>query len=115
MDALLEAGVPRVVAGSRDPNPDLAPASTARASRGRDRARAAARGGERQNEAFRAWVSDERPFVAYKAAITLDGRVTVPGSRWVSGEACRRLVHELRAGSDAVAVGMGTVPAEDPS
>jgi inosine-uridine nucleoside N-ribohydrolase len=39
-------------------------------------------------------------------AVTLDGRVTVPGSRWVSGEESRRLVHELRAGSDAVAVGM---------
>ena len=37
-----------------------------------------------------------RPFVTYKAAITLDGRVTVPGRRWVSGEESRRRVHELR-------------------
>ena len=55
-----------------------------------------------------------RPFVTYKVAATLDGRVTVPGSRWVTGEASRRLVHELRAGSDAVAVGMGTVRADAP-
>ena len=43
-----------------------------------------------------------------------DGRVTVPGSRWVTGEESRSLVHELRAESDAVAVGMGTVRADDP-
>jgi diaminohydroxyphosphoribosylaminopyrimidine deaminase/5-amino-6-(5-phosphoribosylamino)uracil reductase len=53
--------------------------------------------------------------VTYKAAVTLDGRMTVPGSRWVSGEESRRLVHELRAASDAVAVGMGTVRADDPA
>ena len=53
-------------------------------------------------------------FVTYKAAVTLDGRVTVPGERWVSGEESRRLVHELRAASDAVAVGMGTVRLENP-
>ena len=55
-----------------------------------------------------------RPFVTYKAAITLDGRVTVPGARWVTGEESRRLVHELRAAVDAVAVGMGTVRADAP-
>src|SRR5205823_3874205 len=67
-----------------------------------------------QNEAWRTWVSLRRPFVTYKAAVTLDGRVTVPGSRWVSGEASRRRVHELRAATDAVAVGTGTARADDP-
>ena len=55
-----------------------------------------------------------RPFVTYKVAVTLDGRVAVPGSRWVSGEESRRLVHELRAASDAVGAGMGTVRADAP-
>ena len=68
----------------------------------------------RQNEAWRTWKTLERPFVTYKAAVTLDGRVTIPGSRWISGEESRRLVHELRAQSDAVGVGMGTVRADDP-
>ena len=52
--------------------------------------------------------------MTYKAAVTLDGRMTVPGERWISGEESRRLVHELRAASDAVAVGMGTVRADNP-
>jgi diaminohydroxyphosphoribosylaminopyrimidine deaminase/5-amino-6-(5-phosphoribosylamino)uracil reductase len=68
-----------------------------------------------QNEAWRVWISRGRPFVVYKVAITLDGRVTVPGSRWVTGEESRRRVHELRAESDAVVVGMGTVRADDPA
>ena len=67
-----------------------------------------------QNEAWRTWAGRGRPFVTYKVAVTLDGRVTLPGSRWISGEASRRLVHELRAASDAVAVGMGTVRADAP-
>jgi diaminohydroxyphosphoribosylaminopyrimidine deaminase/5-amino-6-(5-phosphoribosylamino)uracil reductase len=52
--------------------------------------------------------------VTYKVAVTLDGRVVVPGRRWVSNEESRRLVHELRASVDAVAVGMGTVRADNP-
>ena len=56
----------------------------------------------------------ERPFVVYKAAATIDGRITMPGSRWITGEPSRRLVHELRAQMDAVAVGTGTVRADAP-
>ena len=67
-----------------------------------------------QNEAWRTWIAEGRPFVTYKAAVTFDGRTTLPGARWITGEASRRLVHELRAASDAVAVGMGTVRADDP-
>jgi diaminohydroxyphosphoribosylaminopyrimidine deaminase/5-amino-6-(5-phosphoribosylamino)uracil reductase len=117
-DALIDAGVARVVAGQADPSPKVAGA-------GLDRLRAAGvevevAGGEegfrcrRQLEAWRTWVTLGRPFVTYKIAATLDGRVTVPGERWVTGEESRRLVHELRAASDAVAVGMGTVRADAP-
>jgi diaminohydroxyphosphoribosylaminopyrimidine deaminase/5-amino-6-(5-phosphoribosylamino)uracil reductase len=106
--------VARVVAGCLDPNPG--------AAGGLERLREAGVEVElddrfearRQNEAWRTWKGLGRPFVTYKAAVTLDGRVTVPGARWVTGEASRRLVHELRAALDAVAVGMGTVRADAP-
>ena len=113
-EAALAAGVARVVAASRDPNPEAAGGLERLREAGvevelDDRWEARA-----QNEAWRTWVSRGRPFVTYKAAVALDGRVTVPGRRWVTGEESRRLVHELRAASDAVAVGMGTVRADDP-
>ncbi len=119
-DSVIEAGIARVVVGAVDPNPKTD-------GRGIERLRAAgievelASGAlelraRRQNEGFRTWAAKGRPFVAYKAAITADGRVAAAGgdARWVSGEASRRLVHELRAAADAVAVGMGTVRAENP-
>jgi diaminohydroxyphosphoribosylaminopyrimidine deaminase/5-amino-6-(5-phosphoribosylamino)uracil reductase len=114
-DAVIAAGLTRVVVGARDPNPVVD-------GRGIERIRAAGIEVEvlddlvarRQNEAWRVWKSLGRPFVTYKAAITLDGRVSVPGRRWVSGEESRRRVHELRAASDAVVVGMGTVRADSP-
>ena len=68
----------------------------------------------RQNETWRTWVAERRPYVILKLAVTLDGRVTVPGRRWVTGAEARRRVHELRAAVDAVAVGMGTVRADAP-
>jgi diaminohydroxyphosphoribosylaminopyrimidine deaminase / 5-amino-6-(5-phosphoribosylamino)uracil reductase len=119
VDAVLEAGIARVVAGQLDPNPNVE-------GGGLEKLRAAGVevelvGGElafrarQQLEEWRTWVTLGRPFVTYKVAVTLDGRVTVPGERWVTGEASRLLVHVLRAASDAVAVGMGTVRWDDPS
>jgi diaminohydroxyphosphoribosylaminopyrimidine deaminase/5-amino-6-(5-phosphoribosylamino)uracil reductase len=118
VDAIVAAGVACVVVGAPDPNPKTD-------GQGFARLRAAgidvellegdsAMRARRQNEAWRTWISAGRPFVTYKAAVTLDGRVTVPGSRWVTGEESRRRVHELRASSDAVAVGMGTVRTDSP-
>ncbi len=116
-DALLEGGVVRVVAGQRDPNPEhkggleklrdagveIELADSELAFRCRQ-----------QIEEWRAWVTADRPFVTYKVAVSLDGRVRVPGTRWVTGEASRKLVHVLRGQSDAVAVGMGTVRWDNP-
>jgi diaminohydroxyphosphoribosylaminopyrimidine deaminase/5-amino-6-(5-phosphoribosylamino)uracil reductase len=109
-EAVLEVGIARVVAGQLDPNPRVE-------GGGLEKLRAAgvevelAEGdlgfrARRGLEAWRTWIAKGRPFVTYKVAVTLDGRTTIPGSRWVSGEESRRLVHELRAAADAVAVGM---------
>ncbi|MGA9760795.1 MAG: bifunctional diaminohydroxyphosphoribosylaminopyrimidine deaminase/5-amino-6-(5-phosphoribosylamino)uracil reductase RibD, partial [Gaiellaceae bacterium] len=112
-ERIIEAGVARVVVAAEDPNPRVSGRGLARL-READVAVDVAEGeiafrARRQNEAWRTWIAAARPFVTYKVATTLDGRVTLPGSRWLSGEASRRFVHELRAASDAVAVGMGTV------
>ena len=114
VDAVIAAGVVRVVVGSRDPNPEAGGGIELLSAAGIDVELVDSFEARRQNEAWRTWVSSGRPFVTYKVAATLDGRVTVPGARWVTGEESRHLVHELRAESDAVAVGMGTVRADNP-
>ena len=114
VDAIAAAGIARVVAGSRDPNPVAAGGLERLREQGVEAELEDSFAARKQLEAWRTWVREQRPFVTYKAAMTLDGRVTVPGERWVSGEESRRLVHELRAASDAVAVGMGTVRLENP-
>jgi diaminohydroxyphosphoribosylaminopyrimidine deaminase/5-amino-6-(5-phosphoribosylamino)uracil reductase len=117
VDALIAAGVARVVAGQLDPHPEH--------GGGLQRLRAAGievevADGElgfrcrQQIEEWRTYVSARRPFVTYKVAVTLDGRVRVPGERWVTGAPSRKLVHVLRAQADAVAVGMGTVRWDNP-
>ena len=113
-EAVLRSGVARVVAGSLDPNPEAGGGLELLRAQGVGVEDAGSFEARQQNEAWRAWVAGGRPFVTLKLAVTLDGRVTVPGSRWVTGEESRRRVHELRAASDAVAVGMGTVRADDP-
>jgi diaminohydroxyphosphoribosylaminopyrimidine deaminase / 5-amino-6-(5-phosphoribosylamino)uracil reductase len=115
-DAVVEAGVSRVVAAVGDPNPKVNGRGFARLRQGGVEVEVADLWEARvQNEAWRVWVAQGRPFVTYKVAASIDGRVTVPGGRWVSGEESRRRVHELRASSDAVAAGMGTVRADDPA
>jgi diaminohydroxyphosphoribosylaminopyrimidine deaminase/5-amino-6-(5-phosphoribosylamino)uracil reductase len=120
-EALIAAGVARVVIASIDPDPRTN-------GRGIERLRAAgvevelatgdiARRARHQNAGFRTLVLLGRPHVTYKAAVSVDGRVAAPGGepRWISSPQSRALVHEWRARSGAVAVGIGTVLADDPT
>lgn len=116
--AVIDAGVAKVVVGTRDPSLDAAGGLERLRDAGVETELADGELGfqaRQQNEAWLTWVTKRRPFVTYKAAMTLDGRLTLPGSRWISAEESRRLVHELRAASDAVAVGMGTARADRPA
>jgi diaminohydroxyphosphoribosylaminopyrimidine deaminase/5-amino-6-(5-phosphoribosylamino)uracil reductase len=113
-DAILAAGVERLVYGARDPNPEAAGGAARLAAEGLDVELVDSFEARAVNEAWRTWVSLGRPYVVYKAGVTLDGRLTVPGERWVTGEESRRFVHELRAEVDAVAVGGGTMRADLP-
>jgi diaminohydroxyphosphoribosylaminopyrimidine deaminase / 5-amino-6-(5-phosphoribosylamino)uracil reductase len=116
-DALIDAGVARVVVACADPNP--------RAAGGATRLREAGvtvEVGLLEEEAARANVMflfahrTRRPYVVAKAAATLDGRLALPSgeSRWITGEAARRRGHRLRAECGAVLVGSGTVRCDDP-
>ena len=112
--AVLAAGVAKVVAGSLDPNPEAGGGLDVLRAAGVKTEDADSAAARMQNEAWRVWVAGKRPFVILKLALTLDARVAVPGTRWVTGEESRRRVHDLRAQVDAIAVGMGTVRADDP-
>ncbi|MDP9433545.1 MAG: bifunctional diaminohydroxyphosphoribosylaminopyrimidine deaminase/5-amino-6-(5-phosphoribosylamino)uracil reductase RibD [Actinomycetota bacterium] len=116
-EALLTAGVTRVVYAVADPNPVAAGGGEAlRAAGVHVRAGLLAAEAGRANEAWLHAVRTGRPFVIWKYAAGLDGRVAaVDGSsRWITGEAARADVHRLRAECDAVLVGSGTVLADDP-
>jgi diaminohydroxyphosphoribosylaminopyrimidine deaminase/5-amino-6-(5-phosphoribosylamino)uracil reductase len=119
-DAIVEAGVSRVIVGSRDPHPLVRGRGLRRLSRAgvkvlsADAARR--RRAEDQNEKFRIWADERRPFVLAKWGASLDGRIaTFRGeSRWITGTAARRRALLLREEYDAVLVGAGTVLADDP-
>ncbi len=117
-DAILAAGIRRVVVGATDSNPRHA---------GRGFAILRERGVEvvegvlarecaRWNEAFNHWIVNRTPFVTVKAAMTLDGKIaTASGeSRWITSQRARAWAMRLRAGMDAVLVGVNTVIADNP-
>jgi diaminohydroxyphosphoribosylaminopyrimidine deaminase/5-amino-6-(5-phosphoribosylamino)uracil reductase len=117
-DAILRAGIQRVVAAMMDPFPEVA-------GKGIDRLRSAGVGvdvgqwdevARDLNRPYLTLLRLGRPHVHAKWAMSLDGKIaTRTGqSKWISGEASRRIVHELRGRMDAIIVGAGTVRADDP-
>lgn len=116
-DAILRAGIRRVVAAMADPNPRVAGKGFRRLRENGVRVDIGALEAEarRLNEDFAVWVRRGRPLVMLKTAATLDGQLSMPGiGRWVSSEASRRHVQRQRHGADAVLTGIGTVLADDP-
>jgi diaminohydroxyphosphoribosylaminopyrimidine deaminase/5-amino-6-(5-phosphoribosylamino)uracil reductase len=122
--AIIAAGVKRVVAAMRDPNPAVA-------GKGFRQLRAAGieiftgiaeSDAQRINESFTTWIKKHSPLVTLKSAMTLDGRMILPPghnvrnrrSRWITSEAARAEVHRMRHASDAILTGIGTVLADDP-
>jgi diaminohydroxyphosphoribosylaminopyrimidine deaminase/5-amino-6-(5-phosphoribosylamino)uracil reductase len=126
-DAIVAAGVARVVCCMEDPNPLVA-------GKGFEKLRAAGievtvgvleSEARRLNESFAQFIRTGQPFVTLKAAMSLDGKIAGPpapdaaisgpaSSSYITGESARRCVHQMRHGSDAILVGVGTVIADDP-
>src|SRR5579863_4755863 len=127
-DALIAAGIRRVVASMADPNPKVS-------GRGFEKLRAAGieveigqleADARRLNEAFARYIRHAVPLVTLKAAMTLDGKIAPPAGTgaarparvhaggWITGEAARSHVQQQRHQSDAILVGVGTVLADDP-
>ena len=122
-EALIAAGLKRVVAATIDPNPSVA-------GHGAERLRAAGIAVElgvcqaearRINEGFARWTQHKRPLVLMKVAMTLDGRIAPPAGLhtlhepfWITCEAARHAVQPLRWQADAAMTGVDTVVADDP-
>jgi diaminohydroxyphosphoribosylaminopyrimidine deaminase / 5-amino-6-(5-phosphoribosylamino)uracil reductase len=120
-DALVAAGVGRVVVAMQDPTPKVDGRGIARLRAAGVRVDVAdgdaARAARRANAEWLTLALLGRPHVTYKVAVSSDGRTASarPGApRWITGAESRALVHEMRAAAGAVAVGSGTVLADDP-
>jgi diaminohydroxyphosphoribosylaminopyrimidine deaminase / 5-amino-6-(5-phosphoribosylamino)uracil reductase len=121
-EAIIKAGIQRVVGTIEDPNPAVA-------GSGYDRLRAAGievftgvleDEARKLNEGFAKWIRKKRPFVTLKSAMTLDGQLALPqtgkrkSSTWITSEESRAEVHRMRHASDALLTGIGTILADDP-
>ncbi len=119
VDAIVGAGIRRVVAAYADPNPrvrgggaDALRRAGVEVTMGCLEAEARA-----LNRVFLTAIERLRPHVTLKCAMTLDGKIAAfnRSSRWITGESARRAAHRLRCESDAIVVGIGTVVADDPA
>jgi diaminohydroxyphosphoribosylaminopyrimidine deaminase/5-amino-6-(5-phosphoribosylamino)uracil reductase len=121
-EAIVAAGIRRVVVAMQDPNP-------ATSGHGFERLQSAGievgsgvleEEARRLNEAFTCWIRTKKPFVTLKSALTLDGQLALAKSKkrarseWITSEESRAEVHRTRHASDAVLTGIGTVLADDP-
>ena len=116
--ALIDAGVARVVSAVEDPNPRVSGAGHAmlKAAGVALRTNLLARQAEDVNSGFFSRLKRGRPHVTLKLATTLDGKIALPAgeSRWITGDRARAHVHLLRARHDAVMIGIGSALADDP-
>jgi diaminohydroxyphosphoribosylaminopyrimidine deaminase/5-amino-6-(5-phosphoribosylamino)uracil reductase len=119
VDAIIRAGVRRVVSATRDPNPRVKGGGTAAlVTAGVEVTTPCLEREARDlNHAFFTAVERQRPHVTVKWAMTLDGKIASfdRRSQWISGEAARLEGHRLRSQSDAIVTGIGTVLADDPA
>jgi diaminohydroxyphosphoribosylaminopyrimidine deaminase/5-amino-6-(5-phosphoribosylamino)uracil reductase len=120
-DALIAAGITRVVAATADPNPLVHGKGIARLRAAGVKISTGVLGepARRLNDGFAKFITTFLPFVTMKVAATLDGRIapaqqTVRGHFWISGSEARTEVHRMRHAADALIVGVGTVIADDP-
>ena len=122
-DALVAAGVCRVVAATLDPNPLVAGKGIAQLREAGVQTDVGVRQAEARelNDAFAVWVRTARPLITLKAALSADGKLAPPNAArtpgqtfWITGAAARAEVQQLRHASDAVLTGVGTILADDP-
>lgn len=117
-NALIEAGIKRVVAAVLDPNPLVAGQGMEILKRAGIETQVGVleEPARKLNEAFFKFITIQRPFVAIKTAMTLDGKIATRqgNSRWITSAEARKYVHQLRNRYDAIMVGIGTVLADDP-
>jgi diaminohydroxyphosphoribosylaminopyrimidine deaminase/5-amino-6-(5-phosphoribosylamino)uracil reductase len=120
-DALLAAGVARVVVATTDPNPVVCGAGIARLRAGGVEVRVGVleEPARRLNDGFARYITTSLPFVTMKVAATLDGRIApmhgFSGTPyWITGDAARVEVHRMRHAADALLAGVGTILADDP-
>lgn len=117
-DAVIKAGIKRVVAGTKDPNPKVSDKGFEILRNAGIEIKVGVLEEEcrRLNEGFIKRITTGRPFVILKIAASIDGKTATKRkeSKWITSEASRRYVHKLRGQVDAIMTGIGTVLADDP-